>query len=205
MSRDDTSGPRPDPGLLWAEATGLSRAEGAGLPRAGGTGSLRADDAGSPGAAGPADPAPESESESGSESAAPYAMSPQTRAAARAAYAMRVDPAVLAGVSADSVETPATGIRAAALLADGPRYVTFHAPGMTIGLEITPRAEHCDVVGRVSPPGPTSVRVRHPRSTTSHTVDAYGTFIARAVPRGPVSLLLDRPEDAPIATEWLSV
>ncbi|MBX9390313.1 hypothetical protein ACFPZ0_11470 [Streptomonospora nanhaiensis] len=134
-----------------------------------------------------------------------YEMSPRMRAAARAAYAMRVDPAVVAGVSADSVETPATGIRAAALLDEAPRYVTFHAEGVTIDLEITPRAERCDVVGRVAPPGPTTVQVRHLRATTGHTVDAYGTFIARDVPRGPISLVLHRPEDPPVATDWLSV
>ncbi|MDA8370521.1 MAG: hypothetical protein M0026_11745 [Nocardiopsaceae bacterium] len=133
-------------------------------------------------------------------------MAAKVRAAARAAYAMRRRDAVFADIGDDSADTPPKGLRSAADLAGTPRYLRFHAPGVTVSLEVTVLDDRRDIVGRLTPPGASSVEIRCPRGITRHTdVDAAGAFIARSLPRGPVSMVFHHRTDSPITTRWVCV
>ncbi|CAM3673040.1 hypothetical protein GCM10009799_35390 [Nocardiopsis rhodophaea] len=126
------------------------------------------------------------------------------RATARAAFATRADDAVIAEVVTDSLDDPATDLRAMSDLATSPRYLRFHAAGLTVRVEITVRDDHRDIVGRVSPTDVTDIHIRWPRGTTRHNLDESGTFAARSLPRGPVSILLRRKDGPPVSTPWMA-
>ncbi|MFC4561148.1 hypothetical protein ACFO4E_04675 [Nocardiopsis mangrovi] len=133
------------------------------------------------------------------------AMPAAVRRAARAAFAMRRDDAVFADLRDDSLGTTPVGLRDAGALADAPRYVRFEGPGVAVSMEVTSVDDDRDLVGRVAPAGAHSVEVRSPRGTSCHDVDPDGTFLARGVPRGPVSLLVHRSGTAPATTRWLTL
>ncbi|WP_131099280.1 hypothetical protein [Streptomonospora litoralis] len=131
-------------------------------------------------------------------------VSDEVRAAARAAYAMRRDDAVMSEVGTDSAESPPAGVRDSALLAEAPRYLRFDTPGATLDLEITAVGDRRTLVGRVDPPGPTSADIRTPHGSARAPVDADGAFVAPDVPTGPVSVLLHHPAAPPVATPWVT-
>lgn len=128
------------------------------------------------------------------------------RAAARAAYAMRRDDALMTEIGDDSLAGPPPGIRSPAAFADTPRYLRFDAPDTAIGLEVTVvDAGHRTLVGSIDPTGPTSVEIRTPQGTASTPIDDNGAFVIPGVPGGPVSLVLHHPTDQPVATPWLAL
>ncbi|WP_017621121.1 hypothetical protein [Nocardiopsis gilva] len=126
------------------------------------------------------------------------------RATARAAFATCTDDAIIAEVVNDSLDDPATDLRAVSDLAASPRYIRFHAAGLTVRVEITVRDDHRDIVGRVSPTDATDIHVRWPCGSTWHHLDESGTFAARSLPRGPVSILLHRKDGPPVSTPWMA-
>ncbi|GAB3448092.1 hypothetical protein GCM10027570_21270 [Streptomonospora sediminis] len=128
------------------------------------------------------------------------------RAAARAAFAMRCDDAVMTDIGADSLTGPPPGVRSPAAFADTPRYLRFDAPGTAIGLEVTVVDDnHRTLVGSIDPPGPTTAEIRTPQGTASAPIDDNGAFVISGVPGGPVSLVLHHPADRPVATPWLAL
>ncbi|MFC3999116.1 hypothetical protein ACFOVU_24570 [Nocardiopsis sediminis] len=133
------------------------------------------------------------------------AMPTAVRRAARAAFAMRRDDTVFADLRDDSLGTTPVGLRDAGTLADAPRYVRFEGPGVAVSMEITLVDDDRDLVGRVAPARALAVEVRSPHGTSHHDVDPDGAFLARGVPRGPVSLLVHLPEAPPATTRWLTI
>ncbi|WP_052809867.1 hypothetical protein [Streptomonospora alba] len=127
------------------------------------------------------------------------------RAAAKAAYAARRDDAVMTELRTDSVDAPPARIRDSGVLAEAPRYLLFDASDGSVGLEVTADDDHRTLVGRVDPPGPTSVEIRTAQGSAWSAVDEGGAFVASAIPTGPISLVLHHPAGAPLATPWLTL
>ncbi|MFD0803948.1 hypothetical protein ACFQZU_21880, partial [Streptomonospora algeriensis] len=124
---------------------------------------------------------------------------------ARAAYAARRDDAVMTELRTDSADAPPARVRDSAALADAPRYLRFDSPGACLGLEVTAEDDYRTLVGRVDPPGPTSVEIRTTQGSAWSDVDDDGAFVASAIPTGPISLILHHPAGRPVATPWLTL
>lgn len=123
--------------------------------------------------------------------------------AARGAFAWRDLDAELAELVLDSRLTDA-GVRSA----DGPRLLTFEAPGLTVEVEVGVTATGRNLVGQLVPPGPAAVTVRCNGPDRTVDADDLGRFSAAGVPAGPVSLLCRRTSDegAPaLATSWVTI
>lgn len=130
--------------------------------------------------------------------------SAEIRATARTVYAARAEGGIIAEVVNDSVDDPPSDLRAVADLAASPRYVRFHAAGLTVRLEVAVADDGRDIVGRVSPTDVTGVEVRWPGGSMRREIDESGSFAARAVPRGPVSIRLHRAAGPCVSTPWLA-
>ncbi|MDX6720881.1 MAG: hypothetical protein QOJ63_3135 [Solirubrobacteraceae bacterium] len=128
------------------------------------------------------------------------------RRAARAAIEWRTTGAELAGLVHDSiVDGPATAGRDGT----GSRVLTFEAPDLTIALEAQADAdETLRLVGRLDPPQPAQIVVRHGSELIATRADERGRFVA-AVARGPLSVrvrLGDEPGAARLVeTAWLTI
>ncbi|MFF5261069.1 hypothetical protein ACFY4C_19190 [Actinomadura viridis] len=133
-------------------------------------------------------------------------------AAARAALRWREPGAELAELSGDHGTRPealAGAVRGAedgTDPADGPRTLTFTARGVLIEIEVSGTGPARDVVGRLAPPVPARVRVRHPalvpgRPETS--ADRAGQFTFAGLPRGLVSFAFLVPDGTSIVTSWV--
>lgn len=122
--------------------------------------------------------------------------------AARGAFAWRDIDAELAELVLDSRLTDA-GVRSA----EGPRLLTFEAPGLTIEVEVGATATGRNLVGQLVPPGPATVTVRCNGPDRTLEADDLGRFSAVGVPAGPVSLLCRRAADesAGLATSWVTI
>jgi hypothetical protein len=136
------------------------------------------------------------------------------REAALAAFAARppggAAVAALAELSADSADgVPAgTGVRGRS----GPRRLGFTGPGVTVEIEVTgddaadqdanPRTDR-EIAGRLDPPGPAEVAVRHLHGEVAAQADRAGHFVVPVVPAGPVSLVFVRPDASSIVTSWV--
>ena len=93
-----------------------------------------------------------------------------------------------------------------------PRLLTFAA---SVTVEVTLELEVVEVapgrrrlLGRVVPPQPATVEIRHPAGATVATADQHGMFLAEGVPAGPISLrwrLLHHPNQAVVETDWTLV
>ncbi|GAA4909434.1 hypothetical protein [Streptomonospora salina] len=128
------------------------------------------------------------------------------RAAARAAYAARRDDAVMTELRTDSADTPAAGVRDSGALADAPRYLRFDTADTSVGVEVTADDDLRTLVGRIDPAGPTQVEIRTARGSAWSAVDDGGSFVAAAIPTGPISLVLHgSAAERPVATPWLTL
>ncbi|GAA3832995.1 hypothetical protein GCM10022226_62840 [Sphaerisporangium flaviroseum] len=114
------------------------------------------------------------------------------------AYTLRTLDAELAALSFDSLTEPEP-VRGGGQ----PRLATFHAPGVTIDVEITIMGSIGRVLGQVIPaqPGEIEVRGRRPAAVTA---DAMGRFVCDRVPAGPFSLRC-RLQTAVVVTEWITI
>jgi hypothetical protein len=123
--------------------------------------------------------------------------------AARGAFAWRDIDAELAELVLDSRLTEA-GVRSA----EGPRLLTFEAPGLTIEVEVGVTAGGRNLVGQLVPPGPAAVTIRCNGPDRTLEADDLGRFSAVDVPAGPVSLLCRRAgtdATADLATSWVTI
>ncbi|HZB34070.1 MAG TPA: hypothetical protein VE465_28165 [Streptosporangiaceae bacterium] len=125
------------------------------------------------------------------------------RDAALAAFATRRPWAVLAELSADSAGgTPAgTGVRGR----HGPRLLVFTGPGSTVEIEVTGDDAEREIAGRLAPPAPADLVVRHPHGEVTAHADRAGHFVVPRVPAGPVSLVFVLPDASSIVTSWIRV
>lgn len=107
--------------------------------------------------------------------------------AARAAYRSRRPDTLLATPLADSAADALPGLRRGP--ESGPRLLAFRAAESELHLHVTARGDTCDLVGQFIPAGRFAVQLRHAGGVSSHSSDPGGAFVARFVPRGPVSLV----------------
>jgi hypothetical protein len=125
--------------------------------------------------------------------------------AARASLTWRTIDAELAALAFDSaVDRAATPVRSG----DGPRLLSFNAPGLTVDLEVSPVGPRRHLVGQLVPPQRARVDVRHRDGITSVDADELGRFTATSISAGPVSLrchLAGSPSGPAVVTEWLAI
>ncbi|MFC4585140.1 hypothetical protein [Sphaerisporangium corydalis] len=114
------------------------------------------------------------------------------------AYTLRTLDAELADLTFDSLAEPV-------LVRGGrqPRLATFHAPGVTIDVEITVMGAIGRVLGQVIPAQPAEIEVRG-RRPADVSADAMGRFVCDEVPPGPFSLRCRFPA-AVVTTEWIVI
>lgn len=131
----------------------------------------------------------------------------RVRLAARAAIEWRTVGADVADLVHDSsVDERAIAGRGAC----EPRMLTFAAPPLTIALEAEARAdETLRLVGRLAPPQPAQVVVRHGEELIATRADERGRFVASGVARGPVSVRIRLGAGAGggrlVETAWLTI
>ncbi|GAA3926273.1 hypothetical protein GCM10023085_04480 [Actinomadura viridis] len=145
---------------------------------------------------------------------------PEVLAAARAALRWREPGAELAELSGDHgarSEALAGAVRGAedgaedgmedgAGAAGGPRTLTFTARDVLIEIEVSGTGRVRDVVGRLAPPVPARVRVRHPALVPGRPetgADRAGQFTFAGLPRGLVSFAFLVPDGTSIVTSWV--
>jgi hypothetical protein len=123
--------------------------------------------------------------------------------AARASLTWRTIDAELAALEFDSaVDLAATAVRSG----EGPRLLTFAAPGLNIEVQVSPIGPRRQLVGQLVPAQPARIDVRHPGGVTTVQADQLGRFGADGISAGPVSLrchLGDSPSSLPVVTEWI--
>jgi len=116
---------------------------------------------------------------------------------ARAAFRLRLPGAALAILS-DETETAPTGLRTVTRT----RTLTFTGTAATVELEMTGN----EITGRLTPPTATRVRLRRPtRPDDITTTDEAGCFALDGPLEGPVSLVIDLPDGAALATSWVNL
>ena len=116
-------------------------------------------------------------------------------AAARAAIAWR-EHAAPADLVADSRPT-AAGLRGTS------RLLTFKGADLAVEIEVTRAGPDREIVGRLSPPAPAHVRVRHQDGELPARADRTGHFIVPRVPAGLTSLVFRLPDATSIVTSWV--
>jgi hypothetical protein len=122
---------------------------------------------------------------------------------ARASLTWRTIDAELAALEFDSaVDVAATAVRSS----EGPRLLTFAAPGLSIEVEVSPIGPRRQLVGQLVPAQAARIDVRHAGGVTTVRADQLGRFGADAISAGPVSLRChfgDAPSSPPVVTEWI--
>jgi hypothetical protein len=119
-------------------------------------------------------------------------------AAGRATLAWREPDAALADLVADS-RSGAGGVRGSS------RLLTFDGTDHAVEVEVSGAGRDVELVGRLSPPAPAHVRVRHLGGELTARADAAGHFIVPGVPPGLVSLVFRLPDATRIVTSWVRV
>jgi hypothetical protein len=124
---------------------------------------------------------------------------------ARESFTWRtVDVDLLAALAYDSsMEEDLAGTRGG----DGPRMLTFQAPGLTVELEVTGvAADRRRLLGQLVPPRSATVEVRYRGGGISVPADRLGRFAAADVPAGPVHLICrfeEREGPSVVETDWV--
>ncbi|MEW2356813.1 hypothetical protein [Spirillospora sp. NPDC029432] len=121
-------------------------------------------------------------------------------ASARAALAWRRPGAELAGLTGDH-----TGL-AGAVRGTPARTLTFTARDTVIELEIAGTGREREIAGRLAPPSPARIRVRHPAlppEGPETRADDTGHFALPGIPEGLVSLLFHLPDGTSVVTSWI--
>jgi hypothetical protein len=128
---------------------------------------------------------------------------PAVLEAARASLTWRTIDAELAALEFDSaVDQAAAAVRSG----EGPRLLTFSAPGLNIEVEVSPLGPRRQLVGQLVPAQAARIEVRHAGGVTTVQADQLGRFGVDAVSAGPVSLrchLATVPPSPPVVTEWI--
>ncbi|MFI0350581.1 hypothetical protein [Actinomadura sp. 9N407] len=121
-------------------------------------------------------------------------------ASARSALAWRRPGAELAELSDDR-----TG-RAAGARGAPARALTFTARDTVIEMEIATAGREHEIAGRLAPPAPAQVHVRHlglAPDRPATRADRAGQFALTGLPEGLVSLLFRLPDGTSIVTSWI--
>ncbi|WP_067458592.1 hypothetical protein [Actinomadura macra] len=121
--------------------------------------------------------------------------------AGRSAIGWRVPSAVLAGLAADRTGPVEAGVRGGTS-----RALTFTCPGLRLEVEVTGAGRHREVTGRLDPPAPALVEVRHPDVTPgglTARAESDGLFCLPRVPEGLTSLVLRFADGTSIVTSWI--
>ncbi|GAA2414022.1 hypothetical protein GCM10010191_24910 [Actinomadura vinacea] len=124
----------------------------------------------------------------------------EVMAAARSALAWRVPGAALA----EPVEDRPAG--AGSVRGGATRSLTFAAPGLAIELEIAGSGRVREIAGRLAPPVPARVRVRHLAlvpEQPSTCADRAGHFVLPELPEGLVSIVFLLPDGRSVVTSWI--
>jgi hypothetical protein len=128
---------------------------------------------------------------------------PAVLEAARASLTWRTIDAELAALEFDSaVDQAAAAVRSG----EGPRLLTFSAPGLNIEVEVSPLGPRRQLVGQLVPAQAARIDVRHAGGVTTVQADQLGRFGVDAISAGPVSLrchLATVPPSPPVVTEWI--
>ncbi|MCW2903256.1 MAG: hypothetical protein JWO67_5521 [Streptosporangiaceae bacterium] len=119
-------------------------------------------------------------------------------AAGREAIRWREPDAALAVLAGES-RTGVAGVRGASHL------LTFEGGHLVVEIEVNGTGADRELVGRLSPPAPAHVRVRHFGGELTARVDRAGHFIVSGVPSGLVSLVFRLPNASSIVTSWVRV
>ncbi|HEU5160709.1 MAG TPA: hypothetical protein VFU43_27175 [Streptosporangiaceae bacterium] len=127
----------------------------------------------------------------------------QVRDAALAALASRRPGAALAELSADSAEGVPDGTAAGVRREHGARLLIFTGPGVTVEVEVTGAGAGRELAGRLDPPAPAAVSVRHRHGEVAARADRAGHFVVPAVPAGPISLVFELTDASSIVTSWV--
>ena len=125
------------------------------------------------------------------------------RAAARAAFGWHRPGTALAELTADSAEGAPAGIRGPG--EDGPRLLVFTGPDVAVEIEVTGDGAEREIVGRLAPPAPADIAVRHASGEVAARTDPAGHFVVPVVPAGPVSLVFLLTDATSIVTSWVRV
>ncbi len=112
-----------------------------------------------------------------------------------AAFRWFAPSAALAALTSESSGTP-SGVRGG-----GARTLCFAGPDVQVEIEVCGR----EIVGQLSPPSAAEVVLRSPGAELGTHTDEAGAFALSDVPPGPVSLLFQRPDTAPVVTSWIRV
>ena len=130
---------------------------------------------------------------------------PAVLEAARASYSWRTIDAELAELAFDSVvDRPATTLRGG----EGPRLLTFAAPGLDVEVEVSREGPRRRLVGQVVPPQTAQIEVHHGGGVEPVQADELGRFRAEGISAGPVRLrcrLGATPGGRPVVTQWVSI
>ncbi|HLV73548.1 MAG TPA: hypothetical protein VKY91_12245 [Vulgatibacteraceae bacterium] len=122
-------------------------------------------------------------------------------AAARSAIAWRTPSALLAEQAHDRAPRPAAGVRGGAA-----RVLTFTCAAATVEIEVWEHGAEREITGRLVPPSPGTVRVRHrdlPPDGATARAETAGMFWVPSVPEGLVSLALRLDDGTSIVTSWV--
>ena len=124
--------------------------------------------------------------------------------AARASLSWRTIDAELAALTFDSsIDQPATELRGG----EGPRLMTFAAPGLDIEVEVSRVGPRRQLVGQVVPIRTAHIEVHHGGGVETVQADQLGRFSVEAISAGPVRLRcrLDTPTARRVVTQWMSL
>jgi hypothetical protein len=125
--------------------------------------------------------------------------------AAHAAFGLRTVDAELAAIVNDwLLDRPLAGVRGA----EGPRSLTFEAPGLTVEVEVTVVGPRRRLIGQLVPACLATVTVRHSGGVLQVDADELGRFRADDLPPGPASLRCDLAGDrdgGPVVTAWVTI
>lgn len=117
--------------------------------------------------------------------------------AAREALSWRNPNAALLELVADA--------RAAAGARGTSRLLSFGGADLAVDIEVSAEGTARELVGRLSPPAPAHVRVRHAGGELTCRAEPTGHFIVTDVPAGLVSLVFRLPDATAIVTSWVRV
>jgi hypothetical protein len=120
--------------------------------------------------------------------------------AGQAAFTWHSIDAELAALTFDSAtETMAAAVRSAEAT---PRFLTFTAADLTIGLEIG----QDEVIGQIVPPQPGHVDAYPVRGAAlTATIDEIGFFIIRSLPASPFRLHCHADTGVSVLTTWITL
>jgi len=83
------------------------------------------------------------------------------------------------------------------------RRLSFRGASVTLEVSITDGGTR--LVGNISPPRRGTIELRHPRTTTTTSIDDSGSFLFDLVPSGSVSLACTSDDGQAIETEWITI